>query len=198
MPCPLFTEVSWLWPEHYECYPAPVPHGPSQRERIPLHAFGIGGHRYQYVPRTSSDERCHFEAVYGAGDQYLVNKVLPAWDTVTRNARGDWEAEHYERHYGMGPENAGYGGDSTTSMLAVAQIPLSSRRTSAYAQTPAENAKIQPSRRTITRTCWQPDDIEQITWHQQTKWATTRRWTLRDASTSRSASPTPDNSREPA
>ena len=67
MPCPLFTEASWLRPEHYECYPAPVSHGPTQPERIPLDAFAIGDHRYQYVPRTNSDELYHFEAMYGAG-----------------------------------------------------------------------------------------------------------------------------------
>ena len=98
----------------------------------------------------------------------------------------------------MVPENAGYGGDSTTSMLVVAQIPLSSRRTSAYPQMPAQSSEIQSPRRSITRTCRQTDGIEQITWNQQTKWATTRRWTPRDAATRSSASPTPHNSREPA
>ena len=87
MPCPLFAEASWLRPEHYVCYPALVPHGSTQLERIPLDAFAIGGHRYQYVPRTNRDELYHFETVCGGGDQYLVHKVLPEWHTVTCKAR---------------------------------------------------------------------------------------------------------------
>ena len=75
MHCPLFTAASWLRLEHYQCYPPSVPHGPSQLERIPLDAFAVWGHRYWYVPRTSSEEHCLFKAVYGAGDQYLFNKV---------------------------------------------------------------------------------------------------------------------------
>ena len=77
MPCPLFTEASWLTLELYEYCPASAPPGTPQPERIPLDAFAIGGHSYQYVPRTRNEEHCHFEAGYGAVDHYLVTKVLP-------------------------------------------------------------------------------------------------------------------------
>ena len=96
----------------------------------------------------------------------------------------------------MGPETANYGGDSTTSILAVAQIPLISRRTSAYAQTSTETPEPKQSRRAITRTCWKLDDVEQITLNERTQWTTTRRWAPHDNSTSTSPSPAPDNPRE--
>ena len=95
MPCPLFTEASWLRPGLYEWCPVSAPPGTPQPERIPLDAFAIGGHRYEYVPRTSNEEHYQFEAVYGAVHQYLVTKVLPEWDTVPRMARRDKEAEHH-------------------------------------------------------------------------------------------------------
>ena len=176
MPCPLLTETSWLRPEHYECFPTSAPHGRPQLERIPLDAFAIGAHCYQYVPRTSSEEPYHFEGVYGAVDQYLVTKVVPKWDTTTRMARRDKEAEHYKRRYGVGPENAGYEADSTVSMLAVAPTPLSSRRTSVYAQIPDPNSATHSSSESLARTCWTP----------------------RNTATSSAARPTPSKPREPA
>ena len=154
MPCPLFTETSWHKLELHECCPASAPPSTPQPKRIPLDAFAIGGHRYQYVPRTSNEEHYHFEAVYGAVDQYLVTKVLLEWDTVTRMPRRDKEAEHHKRQYGVGPENAGYEGNSTASILAVAQIPLCIRRTSAYAQVPRPNSRTTSPKKSLTRTCW--------------------------------------------
>ena len=57
----------------------------------------------------------------------------------------------------MGTENAGYEGNSIASILAVAQILLSSRRTSAYAQVPDPNSRTTSPRKSLTRTCWTYD-----------------------------------------
>ena len=64
----------------------------------------VGGHCYHYVLKNHEDELYNFEAVCGAGDQYLVLKVLSKWSTITRIERWNCEVEQRKSEYGLGPE----------------------------------------------------------------------------------------------